>query len=134
MEDKIKMNELTMENTYMKHPYKGSELGFIFEKQMEVLSSKVKATETTPEIPPKVLHKGYMVILDPDLKLRELLEGISPNRNPRRYLKMGALVCIQEDKINDAYHIVHTFIKNMRPIEEQIERDGKLVVVTNKLY
>lgn len=117
------MNELTMENTYMKHPYKGSELGFIFEKEMECFGVKGE-----------VLHKGRMTILDPDLKLRELLEGISPDRRPRRYLKMSNLVCIQVDKMNDAYHIVHTFIKNMRPIEEQVEKDGKLVVVTHKLY
>jgi hypothetical protein len=117
------MSELTMENTYMKHPYKGSELGFIFEKESEALGNKGE-----------VLHKGRMTILDPDLKLRDLIEGLSPDRLPRRYLKMSNLVCIQEDKINDAYHIVHTFIHNMRPIEEQIERNGKLVVVTNKLY
>lgn len=124
MEEKIKMNELTMENTYMKHPYKGSELGFIFEKEKDAVGFKGEK-----------LVKGKLYIVDPDKKLKSLLENVSPNRDERNWTVMGDLVCIQEDKLNDPYHIVHTFIQLMKPIEYEYEnKDGEVVKVINKLY
>jgi hypothetical protein len=127
------MNELIMENTYMKHPYKGAEIGFIFEKQYDVKGYEIFEDEKT-EIE---LEKGYMIILDPQKKIKDFIEGISPYKKERHWLKMGALVCIQKDKINDAHHIIHTFMRSMKPIEYQVRVDNKLVTINtdiNKLY
>jgi len=121
------MNELTMDNAYMKHPHKGAEVGFIFEKERDVFGYEGEPQE-----------KGYMVILDPQKKLKSFVEGVSPDREERHWLKMGALVCIQKDKLNDGYHIIRTFMRSMKPIEYQYkDKDGKLITVQNdidKLY
>jgi len=121
------INELTMDNAYMKHPYKGSELGFIFRKKNDLKGSKGEEME-----------KGYMIILDPQKKLKNLIEGASPYKNELHWLKMGAMISIQKDKLNDGYHIIRMFIGAMKPIEYQHEnKDGKLITVQNdidKLY
>ena len=123
----IKMNELTMGNAYMKHPHKGGEVGFIFEKERDVKGSQGEEIE-----------KGYMVILDPEKKLKSFIEVAKLGREERHWLKMGALICVQKDKLNDGYHIIRTFIHAMKPIEYQYKnKDGKLITVQNdidKLY
>lgn len=111
------MNELTMDNAYMKHPYKGAEIGFMFEKECDAKGSQGEE-----------LEKGYMIILDPQKKLKDFIEACAPDREERHWLKMGALVCVQKEKMNDAYHIIHTFMRSMKPIEYQIRnKDGKLL-------
>ena len=119
------MNELTMEKAYLKEPYKGAEIGFIFEKESDAKGAKGEE-----------LEKGYMIILDPNKKLQELLQAASPGSDERRWLKMGALVVVQKSKLQDAYHIVHNFARVMRPIEEEIvnKKDGTISVVTHELY
>lgn len=121
------MNDLTMDNTYMKFPYNGAELGFVFQEVEDGYKRVGQNGEP--------LKKGFMAILDPSKKLKDLLEGVSPNRRERNWLSMGNLICIQADKLNDAKHIVHHFISTMKPIQEEIkDKDGKISVYTHKVY
>lgn len=103
------MNELIMENTYMKHPYNGSELGYIFSKESNIISSNGEK-----------LVKGFMIILDPDHKLSPTLESLSPIKGIHfAWTKMGMLVCMREDKLTDSNYIIHNFISKMKEIKSQ---------------
>lgn len=103
------MNELTMENSYMKCPYHGSEIGFVFQELNNGYSYVSSKGEQ--------LVKGNMILLDPDKKLRPVLEAISPTKGRQfNWTKMGLLVCMRKDKLNDPYYIIHNFISKMKEL------------------
>lgn len=103
------MNELTMNNTYMSHPYHGSELGYIFNKHSNTIGMDGEK-----------MVKGFMIILDPDHKLSPILETIAPKKHTHfAWTKMGLLICMREDKLTDGEYIIHNFIGKMKEIKSQ---------------